>query len=92
MSGDKQSVIYLLNGKIYQMGITDTNLPDNSFIEVSGSWLYTLAVNGKTGEIAATDALDFSQSGKVYFYTAEGQTIDNYSTGIAPRSVLWLED
>jgi|SRR5690554_1600893 len=92
MSGDKQSVIYLLEGKIYKMDITATSLPGNPFIEKSGSWFYTLSVNGKTGEIAATDALDFSQAGKVYFYTSGGEEIDNYATGIAPRSVLWLED
>lgn len=92
MSEDKQSVIYLVGGKIYKMDITATNLPTVPFIEKAGTWFYTLAVNKNNGEIAATDALDFSQAGKVYFYASGGQDIDNYSVGIAPRSVLWLED
>src|SRR5690554_937855 len=89
MSADKQNVLYLLNGKIYKMGISSTSLPSDPFIERSGSGFYTFSVNENTGEIAATDALDFSQAGKVYFYESNGQNIDNYSVGIAPRSVLW---
>ena len=92
MSVDKQSVIYLMDGKIYKMDITSTALPSIPFIEKAGASFYNLTINQKNGEIAVTDALDFSQAGKVYFYKSGGQDIDNYSTGIAPRSVLWLKD
>ena len=92
MSGDKQSVLYLMGGKIYKLVITDATLPTIPFIEKSVGGFYTLTVNKENGEIAATDAFDFSQAGRVYFYAATGNAIDNYATGIAPRSVVWLED
>lgn len=92
MSADKQSVLYLIGGKIFKMPISATSLPTSPFIEKEGTSFYTVSVNSVNGEIAATDALDFSQSGKVYFYGVDGGEADNYSTGVAPRSVLWLED
>lgn len=91
-SVDKLNVMYLMNGKIHKMDISATDLPTIPFIEQGGASFYNLMVNEQTGEIAATNALDFSQAGKVYFYQADGQDIDNYTTGVAPRSVLWLKD
>lgn len=92
ISGDKQSVLYLMGGKIYKMAITATSLPTSPFIEHASASFYTISLNDENGEIAATDAADFSQAGRVYFYAANGNSIDNYPAGIAPRSVLWLED
>lgn len=90
MSADGENVLYLLNGKIYKMAISDTQLPSQPFIEKSGVFFYTLSVNSDSGEIALTDAVDFSQTGKVYFYNADGTAKDNYEAGVVPRSVLWF--
>lgn len=92
MSADKQSVLYLMGGKIYKMSISATSLPATAFIEKENTPFYTLSVNPENGEIAATYTPDFSQSGKVYFYGVDGAEVDNYTTGVAPKSVLWLED
>ncbi len=91
MSSNKEDVLFIMDGKIFKMGIDETTLPALPFIEKTSSF-YSLSVNTANGEIAATDAFDYSQSGKVYFFTANGVDIDNYSTGIVPHSVLWLED
>ena len=90
MSADGEHVLYLLNGKIYKMSISATELPSQPFIEKSGVFFYTLSVNGDSGEIALTDAVDFSQTGKVYFYNADGTAKDSYEAGVVPRSVLWF--
>jgi len=92
MSNDKQSVLYLIGGKVYKMAITATSLPSEPFIEKSGGSFYTISVNDEKSEIALTDALDYSQSGKVYFYNFTGVELDSYATGILSRSVLWLKD
>ena len=84
-------LLLLMNGKIYRMTLTDQSLPTTPFIEKSSSF-YSVIVNDKTGEIAATDAVDYSQSGKVYFFSFGGEDIGNYTTGIVPRTVLWVRD
>ena len=80
-----------MNGKIYSMSMIDQSLPTMPFIEKTSSF-YSVVVNDKNGEIAATDAFDYSQGGKVYFFSPGGEDIDNYSTGIVPRTVLWVRD
>lgn len=91
ISSNKENVLIIMDGKIFKMGINDAALPTSPFIENTSSF-YSLSVNSTNGEIAATDAFDYSQSGKVYFFSADGNDIDNYTTGIVPHSVLWLKD
>lgn len=91
ISGNKENVLIIMDGKIFKMGINDSALPAFPFIEKTSSF-YSLSVNSANGEIGATDAFDYSQSGKVYFFSANGNDIDNYSAGIVPRGVLWLKD
>lgn len=91
MSGDKESVLYILGGSVYQMSTSATSLPTSPFISDPAIYYYALNVNPENGEIALTNAMDFSQTGYVYFYASSGQLIDDYEAGIVPHSVLWVK-
>lgn len=91
MSADKESVLYIIGGKLFKMPTSATVLPDSPFISKFPVSFYAINVNPDNGEIALTDAVDFSQAGHIYFYTASGELIDDYETGIVPHSVLWVK-
>lgn len=92
ISADGQSVLYLIGGDLYQMPITAEALPAESFIADASVSYYALNVNPVNGEIGLTNAADFSQSGSAYFFTSEGELIDEYPTGIVPHSILWVDE
>lgn len=89
-SPDK-SVIYIVNNDIYRMGITDEHLPVRPFISAPTDSngrrhkLYAIGVNPHNGEIYVADAVDYAQSGTVYRYSAQGELIDRFRTGINPN-------
>lgn len=92
IAADKENLLYLLGGKIYKAPIDGVEFyTEQSFIEKSGVSFYSISVNQESGEIALTDAADFSQAGKVYFYKADGTAIDSYDAGVVPGSALWLK-
>lgn len=90
MSADKKSVLYLVGGKLYRMSISATSLPNSPFISKPSVSFYALNVNPSSGEIALTNAVDYSQTGHIYFFKATGESIDDFNTGIIPHSVLWV--
>ena len=85
------TVLYLINNDVYRMGIEDTHLPVRPFISAERNErglrhkLYGIGVDPQTGEIYVADAVDFSQSGVVRRYTAEGILIDQFRVGINPN-------
>ena len=85
------TVLYLINNDVYRMGIEDTHLPVRPFISAERNErglrhkLYGIGVDPQTGEIYVADAVDFSQSGVVRRYTAEGVLIDQFRVGINPN-------
>jgi hypothetical protein len=91
-SADGDFMYYLIQNKVFRMPTNATALPQEPFINPGGTFLYGLNVNNATGEIALTDAVDFSQSGQVYFYDNEGNALNDYPAGIAPKAVLWVNN
>ena len=85
------TVLYLINNDVYRMGIEDTHLPVRPFITAERNErglrhkLYGIGVDPHTGELYVADAVDFSQSGVVRRYTAEGVLIDQFRVGINPN-------
>ena len=64
---------------VYAFDITDTELSTTALINKS---FYGLGCND--GYIYGTDAVDFTQSGWSYKYTADGSIIDSIQVGIIP--------
>jgi len=64
---------------VYAFDITDIELSTTALINKS---FYALGCND--GYIYGTDAVDFTQSGWSYKYTADGTIIDSIQVGIIP--------
>ena len=86
-----KTVLYIVNNDIYRMHITDEHLPVRPFISAptdskgNRHKLYAIGVHPQNGEIYVADAVDYSQAGTVYRYSAEGLPIDQFRTGINPN-------
>ncbi len=69
---------------IYAMSINAQNLPAMPLINQNRHSFYALDVDPGNGTIYVSDALDYTQSGKVYVYSPDGQIDDSITAGIIP--------
>ncbi len=80
---DAGTTLYYSDGSwskaVYAFDVNDTELPTTVLIDKS---FYGLGVHG--GYVYGTDAVDFTQSGWSYKYTADGTIIDSVQVGIIP--------
>lgn len=85
------TVLYLINNDVYRMEITENHVPVRPFIQADRNErgvrhkLYGIGVNPHNGEIYVADAVDYSQSGIVRRYSADGTLIDQFRVGINPN-------
>lgn len=88
MVPDGSSFYFLSVNHIYKMGIYDTVAPSKPAIELPpGNHAYALAIAPESGDIYVADAIDYSQRGVVYRYSADlGEPKDSYRVGIIPGS------
>lgn len=90
LSEDGDQVYCVAGGDIYRMDISEVALPAAPWIESDGRSFYGLNTDPETGEIFATHVPDFSQSGEVYVFDEQGETVRVYEAGIAPRTAVWI--
>lgn len=89
--------LYIINNDIYRMAITDSHLPVRPFIEAPldnqgrRHKLYGISVNPNGGDIYVADAVDYSQAGTVYRYSANGTLIDKFRVGINPNGFAFIQ-
>ena len=80
---DAGSILYYSDGSgskaVYAFNVNDTELSTTALINRS---FYGLEVNN--GYVYGTDAVDFTQAGWSYRYTANGNLIDSVQVGIIP--------
>ena len=80
---DAGTTLYYSNGSlskaVYAFDIYDTELPTTALIKKS---FYGLGVH--RGYVYGTDAVDFTQGGWSYRYTANGALVDSVQVGIIP--------
>jgi hypothetical protein len=86
-----EALYILIGGQVYTMSTDDIAFPTNPLIAAEGRNLYGLSVNPVTGDIAVTDAVDFSSTGAVYIYNADGTAKADFEAGIVPGFVYWKE-
>ena len=90
ISPDKTSLMYLADGKVYQVGINATDEPTNYFIfEENLAIGYSLGVDSSTGNIWIGDAVNFTSNGKAFIYNQQGEFIKEVSTGINPTAFVF---
>jgi DNA-binding beta-propeller fold protein YncE len=85
-----EDILYILDNDVYRMKITDEVFPTEPFIMAPVSngkrnFLYGIGVNPVNGEVYVADAIDYSQSGVVYRYGADGVLLDKFRVGVTPN-------
>lgn len=78
------STLYYLNGGVYRMSITATDLPGTAFVPAAGRNFYGLGVDPASGVVYAADAVDYVQRGVVYRYASDGSALNSFPVGIIP--------
>ncbi|TAE53226.1 MAG: hypothetical protein EAZ89_07625, partial [Bacteroidetes bacterium] len=86
LSPDSRTIYYVVGGGVYAMETNATSLP--AVARAAGSF-YGLGIHPETGDIYATDPIDYSQRGKVYIYGADGTAKGNFQAGIIPGEVVF---
>jgi DNA-binding beta-propeller fold protein YncE len=78
--------LYFICSNLYRMGITNSHLPTEPFIEKNGRTLGSISIDPQTGNIYLTDAKDYMSEGSVFVYSNKGVAIDTIEVGIIPGS------
>ena len=81
--------LYWINSDVWKMPAESDRLPAAPLIEYQNTRFYGLTVNPENGEIYVADAIDYMQSGMIYRYTAGGELLDSFYTGITPGAFCW---
>ncbi len=86
LSADTGYLYYNLNGNIYKMRDTDSELPTTE--ELSGLYFYNMVVN--EGMLYGADAKDYASNGSIEMYSIEGNSfVKSISTGIIPGGIYF---
>ncbi len=83
----QRSKLYFLNTGVFEMNITDNNLPTAPLIPNNGQLFYGLDLSNE-GDIYVADAIDYVQTGTVYRYDQNALPIDTFKTGIIPNGLM----
>jgi hypothetical protein len=80
--------LFILNDGIFAMAITQVSIPEEPFIaEVNDRNFEYFAIDPETGDIFASDPLDFVSQGHVYHFSSGGKLINTLmEVGIVPGS------
>ncbi len=79
--------LYFINGGIFQMSVSATDLPSTALIPANGHLFYGLGIDPNTGEVYASDAVNYTQNGYVYCCSqSTGQILHTYTAGRIPGS------
>ncbi|MCD6065430.1 MAG: hypothetical protein K0S33_256 [Bacteroidetes bacterium] len=85
-TGDK---LYYLNSDIYTLDITATVLSASPFIVKGNKLFYALGIRPNNGDIYISDAVDYTQSGKIMIYDKQGSFKSSFSAGIIPGGIFF---
>ena len=81
--------LYWISDDIWAMDVTAERLPVKPKISSRGTIYYGLTVSPENGDIYVADAVDYSQQGMIYRYSATGEELDSFYVGIIPGAFCW---
>ncbi|MDE6445351.1 MAG: YncE family protein [Alistipes sp.] len=81
--------LYWINDDIWQMDVGAERVPVRPFLEFRGTKYYGLTVDPVRGDVYVADAIDCQQPGIVYRYSAAGELLDQFYTGVIPGAFCW---
>ena len=81
--------LYWINDDIWSMSVDADRVPVRPFLDSRGTIYYGLTVDPKSDEVYIADAVDYTQQGKIYRYSASGELLDEFYVGIIPGAFCW---
>lgn len=84
-----RDTLYWINNDIWRMDVQASRVPVRPFIEYKDTRYYGLTVSPYNSEVYVADAIDYTQQGKVYRYTSQGELLDEFYVGITPGAFCW---
>lgn len=88
----ERDALYFINNSVWRMNVWDDGLPTEPVIPSrAGMKYYGLGVDPLTSEIYVADAMDYSQPGVIYRFTAGGQLTDRFLVGIIPGAFCFKQ-
>lgn len=81
-------VIYMLNNGVKSIASGETELTEVVALP-EGVFFYGMNVNPTNGEIWTTDAVDYTQNGKLMHYSSTGSLENSYDVGVIPSKVVF---
>lgn len=85
------NTLYWINDDIWSMSVDADRVPVRPFLDSRSTIYYGLTVDPLTDEVYIADAVDYTQQGKIYRYSASGELIDEFYVGIIPGAFCWKE-
>lgn len=82
ISTDGKTLYYTYNDAVYSMSTSATALPTTPF---KSKGYYSIAVDPFTGNVIGCEVPDFTSAGSIDILDASGNTLNTYTTGIAPN-------
>jgi YVTN family beta-propeller protein len=86
ISPDGSQLYYSYNDAEYRMNITDTALPTTPLIRRS---FYGFDIDPATGVLYGTDALNYSNPGRLIRYQPDGTKLDSATVQVSPNGVVF---
>jgi DNA-binding beta-propeller fold protein YncE len=87
ISPDGQQLYYSYGKGEYRMNITDTTLPAAPLIRRS---FYGFDIDPTTGQLYATDALNYASPGRLIRYQPDGTKLDSATVQVSPNGVVFF--
>ncbi len=81
--------LYYVDGGLFKVGIDESILPSDPFIEQEGRSIYGFAVDPGNGDLYIADAKDYQNNGEVFRYSHNGVLTDRFSVGISPAGIFF---
>jgi hypothetical protein len=88
INGNHDELYFLANG-VFKMNINASTLPTAPIISQNSSNFYSLGINPFNNEIYVSDALDYTQRGKIFRYNREGILIHTFLADIIPGNIYF---
>lgn len=76
--------VYFINKDVFRFEITQEPDLKNPIIKAENKNFYSLGIDPYNSDIYVSDAIDYLQSGVVYRFSAQLQSLDTFRTGIIP--------
>ncbi len=81
--------LYYLNNGVDKMWTGAGALPSSAFIPQGSRNFYALGINPANNQLYVSDAIDYTQAGKIYLYSNSGAEQSHFNAGTIPGDFIF---